>query len=119
LAIPLPAVCSVEPALRPRRAGLPAMVAARNTKIPVVRPDTFPSAPVRAGAPRAYRPRARIVPIPVADRAIDRIVALTHATEANAVAGGSATVVTPPDAATAADLLIEYLTRHGYLGDTT
>lgn len=114
LEIPLPAVCSVEPVLRPRRAGLPAMVAARNTKIPVVRPD-IPQWTVREGTPRAYRPRARIVPIPAADRAIDRIVALT-----NAVAdGGSATVVTPPDAAAAADLLIEYLTKHGYLGDTT
>ncbi|MFC0435320.1 mycofactocin-associated electron transfer flavoprotein beta subunit [Kutzneria buriramensis] len=124
LEIPLPAVCSVEPVLRPRRAGLPAMLAARNTKIPVVRPDVpqhrFPSGPVKATAPRAYRPRARIVPIPAADRAIDRIVALTNGLGANALAtGGSATVVTPPDAAAAADLVIEYLTEHGYLGDTT
>ncbi|EWM17483.1 mycofactocin-associated electron transfer flavoprotein beta subunit [Kutzneria sp. 744] len=114
LAIPMPAVCSVEPVLRPRRAGLPAMLAARNTTIPVVKP-VVPGWTVRAGTIRAYRPRARILPIPAADQARDRIVALTNAVSA----GGSATVVTPPDAAAAADLLLDYLSRHGYLGDTT
>ncbi|GAA3438371.1 mycofactocin-associated electron transfer flavoprotein beta subunit [Kutzneria kofuensis] len=114
LVIPLPAVCSVEPVIRPRRAGLPAMLAARNTKIPVVRP-VVPGWTVKAGPIRAYRPRARILPIPVADQARDRIVALTKALAAT----GSATVVTPPDAAAAADLLLEYLSKHGYLGDTT
>ncbi len=119
LAIPMPAVCSVEPVLRPRRAGLPAMLAARNTTIPVVRPDVPQCStswgPVRAGTIRVYRPRARILPIPAGDQARDRIVALTNAV----AAGGSATVVTPPDAAAAADLLLDYLSRHGYLGDTT
>ncbi|HTI24863.1 MAG TPA: mycofactocin-associated electron transfer flavoprotein beta subunit [Kutzneria sp.] len=114
LAIPLPAVCSVEPVLRPRRAGLPAVLAARNTSIPVVRPD-IPQWTVKAGTIRAYRPRARILPVPVADQARDRIVALTNAL----AAGGSATVVTPSDAAAAADLVLDYLSKHGYLGDTT
>jgi electron transfer flavoprotein beta subunit len=119
LAIPLPAVCSVEPVLRPRRAGLPAMLAARNTGIPVVRPVipqcSIYSGTVQAGPIRAYRPRARILPIPAADQARDRIVALTSAL----AAGGSATVVTPPDAGAAADLVLDYLSKHGYLGDTT
>jgi len=114
LVIPMPAVCSVEPVLRPRRAGLPAMLAARTRNVPVVRPD-IPEWTVTAGAVRAYRPRARILPIPVADQARDRIVALTNAL----AAGGSATVVTPPDAAAAVDLLLDYLSKHGYLGDTT
>jgi electron transfer flavoprotein beta subunit len=114
LSIPLPAVCSVEPVLRPRRAGLPATLAARNTEIPVVRPE-LAGWSVKAGAVRAYRPRARILPIPLADHARDRIVALTSAL----AAGGAATVVTPPDAAAAADLVLDYLSKHGYLGDKT
>ena len=125
LVIPLPAVCSVEPVLRPRRAGLPATLAARNTEIPVARPELplgrFPGGQVKAGTVRAYRPRARVLPIPAADHARDRIVALTNALAAT----GAATVVTPPDAAAAADLVLDYLDKHGYLphhgdqGDTT
>src|SRR5262245_27467163 len=80
LRVPTPAVCSAEAAgLRPRRAALPALLAAGNAPVPVVEPAG--PAPVPAGVTevRAYRPRARVVPPPTGATPRDRLLALTGA----------------------------------------
>lgn len=119
LAVPLPAVCSVEPAdVRLRRAPLPAVLAARTAPVPVV---TVPVATVgrpdrrapHLGPARPYRPRPRVLPAPVGDDPRTRMLALTGAL----VERDPPRVLTPAGAAEAADELLGFLRQHGYLDD--
>lgn len=109
-----PAVLSVEAAgVRLRRAGLAAALS--------VDPETVGSEPargraqaggeVRVGAPRPYRPRTRPVPPPEGD-AHQRLLALTGALSGRE----PARVVGPVGPEEAAEELVAYLERSGYLG---
>lgn len=114
LTIEPPAVCSVEAAgVRLRRAPLPATLAAAGADVPVVEPAEpgwGPHRPaVRLGAPRPYRPRTQRRPPPSGESPRERVLELTGAL----VAHDPPTVVGPTDPATAADALLDYLTRHG------
>jgi electron transfer flavoprotein beta subunit len=60
---------------------------------------------------RPFRPRTRVVPGPDSDDPRLRLLALTGAL----VAHDPPTVVGPIDAAGAADALLTFLIRHGYL----
>jgi electron transfer flavoprotein beta subunit len=111
LAIPAPAVCSLEPTdIRLRRAPLPATLRARTAEIPVAEPHV-PASAVRVGAARPYRPRARILAAPREQTAHQRVLELTGAL----VERDPPTVSSPPDAAAAADELLTYLRDRGYL----
>jgi electron transfer flavoprotein beta subunit len=111
LAIPAPAVCSLEPTeIRLRRAPLPATLRARRAEVPVAEVGVRPS-PVRVAASRPYRPRARILGAPREATAHQRVLELTGAL----VERDPPTVSTPPDAAAAADELLTYLRDRGYL----
>jgi electron transfer flavoprotein beta subunit len=121
LRIPRPAVCSVEAAgVRLRRASLPATLAAQRAPVPVTFPVTAPpvgtghrlgpTSPARIGAPRPYVPRSHVVPAPDAAAPNARVLALTGAL----VDRDPPTVISPADAASAADALLSYLTRNGY-----
>ena len=117
LRVPRPAVCSLEGAgVRLRRASLPAALAAAGAAVPVA--DAIPeppgqvrrAAPLRIGPARPYRPRPRVVPPPEGDPRA-RLLALTGAL----VAHDPPTIVGPAGAAEAADTLLAFLRRHGYL----
>lgn len=112
LAVPLPAVCSVEPTtVRLRRAPLPAVLAARSAQIPVVHaPARVPFA-ARVGSTAPYRPRARELPAPAGDDPRNRMLALTGAL----VERTPPRVVRPETPAAAADELLGFLRQHGYL----
>jgi electron transfer flavoprotein beta subunit len=111
LRIPVPAVCSVEAAgLRLRRAPLAAALAARQAVIPVAAVAPRPSR-LRLGAPRRYVPRTHHAPPPPTGTARERLVTLSGALarrEPPAVVG-------PLDPGQAADELLGYLRRGGYL----
>ena len=110
--VPLPAVCSVEGAgLRLRRASLPASLAAASADVPVVRAAVPPSR-VRVVQVRPAKPRPRHLPPPTGTPR-ERLLQLTGAL----LSHEPPTVVTPKDAAEAADVLLDYLTRHGYLSE--
>lgn len=109
--VPLPAVCSVEPALRLRRAGLSASLAAADAPVAVV-PAVLPATAVRVVQARPARPRPRHVPPPTGT-ARERLLALTGAL----LSHDPPTIVGPVDAAGAADVLLEFLARHGYLSE--
>lgn len=110
--VPLPAVCSVEGAgLRLRRASLPASLAAAEAQIPVV-PAAVPASRVRVVQSRPSKPRPRHLPAP-SGTARERLLALTGAL----LEHEPPTVVTPADAGEAADVLLEFLARHGYLSE--
>ncbi|ONH30311.1 mycofactocin-associated electron transfer flavoprotein beta subunit [Pseudofrankia asymbiotica] len=112
LRVPTPAVCSAEAAgLRLRRAALPALLASDSAPVPVVEPARAADGAVRVADVRAYRPRARVVPPPAGTAARDRLLALTGALAAHE----PPTIIGPTDAAHAADALIAYLVRTGYL----
>ena len=122
LHVPCPAVCSVEGAgVRLRRASLTATLAAQRTEIPQVTAAGGPGATrgagsvgpaeVAVGSVRPFRPRTRVVPGPDSDDPRLRLLALTGAL----VAHDPPTVVGPIDAAGAADALLTFLIRHGYL----
>jgi electron transfer flavoprotein beta subunit len=112
LAIPTPAVCSLEPTeTRLRRASLPATLRARAAAVPVAEVDV-PRSPVRVGSWKPDRPRARILAPPRAKAAHQRVLELTGAL----VERDPPTVSTPADAAAAADELLTYLRDHGYAG---
>jgi electron transfer flavoprotein beta subunit len=114
LAVPLPAVCSVEPAaVRLRRAALPATLAARRTEIPHILVDAGTGGTVRVKAVRAYRPRARVLPAPTGGDARLRMLELTGAL----VERVPPRVVTPSSPAEAAEELLGFLREHGYLGE--
>lgn len=110
--VPLPAVCSVEAAgVRLRRASLPASLAAASAEVPVVRAAVAPSR-VRVVQARPARPRTRDVAPPTGSPR-ERLLQLTGAL----LSHEPPTVVTPKDAAEAADVLLDYLARHGYLSE--
>lgn len=110
LRVPTPAVCSVEGAgVRLRRAPLPAALAAASLDVPVSAAVVGPSR-VRVVAAHACRPRPRHVPPPTGT-ARERLLALTGAL----LSHEPPTVVGPVDAAEAADVLLDFLVRHGYL----
>ncbi len=114
LRIPRPAVCSVEAAgVRLRRASLPATVAARTATIDVETPKPARST-VRIGGPRAYRPRTHAVPAPPAGNSRERLTQLTGVLTSREPPA----VVGPTDAGTAADEVLNFLRRNGYLDQT-
>ena len=119
LRVPLPAVCSVEGAgVRLRRASLAGTLAADSSAVRLERSSPMataerdrPPAPVRVGASRSYRPRTRVLPAPPADDPRIRLLDLTGAL----TTPDPPTVIGPVGAADAADELIGFLVRHGYL----
>jgi electron transfer flavoprotein beta subunit len=118
--IPLPAVCSVEGAgTRLRRASLHGVLSAEATAVTLDRrsgpgvevgPD-----PAQIGAPRPFEPPTRVLSPPDGDDPRVRLLALTGAL----VAHDPPTVIGPVDAGLAADAVIGYLVRHGYLDSPT
>ena len=68
---------------------------------------------VHIGAPRPFRPRTRVLPAPHDADPRLRLLSLTGAL----VAHDPPTVIHPADAAEAADVFLDFLIRHGYLGD--
>ena len=109
LDVPVPAVVSVEGAVAElRRAPLARVLAVRDAPIEVIAGPTTPDpAGVRL---RPWRPRARVVPAPEGDHALDRIVALT----------GALSDRTPPrtielDPEPAAQAILDQLAAWGYL----
>jgi len=112
LRVPCPAVCSVEAAgVRLRRAPLPATLAARRTGVAVADLGGGPGPAVSVGAPEPFRPRTRVVPAPAAADPRLRLLALTGAL----VEHDPPTVVGPVGAVEAADALLAWLARQGYL----
>lgn len=110
--VPLPAVCSVEGlGLRLRRAALPASLAAAEAAVPVVR-AAVPASRVRVVQARPAKPRPRHLPAPTGTPR-ERLLQLTGAL----LDHEPPTVVTPKDAAEAADVLLDFLTKHGYLSE--
>lgn len=103
-----PAVLSVEGAVaRLRRASLASALAARSAAIEVV--NSLPLTPTYRPT-RPFRPRARVLPGPAGDSALDRIRALTDA--GMTASHGEIVALAPPDAA---DRIIEALRDWGYL----
>lgn len=110
LAIPLPAVCSLEPAgVRLRTASLPATLAARSAEIPVHQAAADPPA-VRVRASSGYRPRAKELPPPEGAAARQRVLELTGAHEQRE----PPRIVTTDDPAEAAEELLSFLRDKGY-----
>lgn len=110
--VPLPAVCSIEGAgVRLRRASLPASLRAAGTPVPVVDVVVAPSR-VRVSQARPSRPRPRHLPAPTGTSR-ERLLALTGAL----LAHEPPTVVGPVGAVEAADALLDFLVRHGYLSE--
>ena len=108
LEVEAPAVVSVEGSVaRLRRASLTAELAAAEQTITVV---AGPSGPVdEPAAAGPYRPRARVLPAPAGEGALDRIRALTGGEGGS---GHGETVVLEPVAAAAR--IIDALTAWGY-----
>jgi len=124
LRIPRPAVCSVEAAgVRLRRASLPATLAACQAPVLVAGASAMaahyagPAGPagtlLRIGVPRPYVPRTHVVPAPADAAPRARVLALTGAL----IDREPPTVLGPVDAAAAADALLGYLARNGYLAE--
>ncbi len=138
LRVPRPAVCSVEGAgVRLRRTSLPASIAARRATVPVaaVPVAAVPVAAVPVAAGRAavsendgavsraatvvsghatpYRPRTRVLPPPEGSEPRQRLLALTGAL----VAHDPPTIIGPVSAGEAADALLAFLERNGYLAE--
>lgn len=118
LCVPRPAVCSVEGAgVRLRRASLPATLAAGRTAVPLAPAPAMVAhggtGPVTAGPPVPYRPRTRVIPPPDSVEPRQRLLSLTGAL----VAHEPPTIIGPVDAEQAADALLSFLARHGYLDD--
>ncbi len=122
LRVPLPAVCSVEPAgVALRRASLAGALASAGEPVPVSRvssvsPSGTGSRPaadrrIRAGRTRPFRPRTRVLPPPAGHDPRIRLLALTGVTETH----DPPVVVGPVDAVDAADAFVDFLVRHGYL----
>lgn len=113
LAVPLPAVCSLEAGtVRLRRAPLPAVLAARDAAIPFV--HAAPGRPrARVTAARSYRPRPQALPGPRDSDPRGRISALTGAH----LARTPPRVVMPGTAEAAARQLLDDLREHGYLDE--
>lgn len=97
LAARAPAVVSVEGATAPlRRASLPAVRSAAAQEVEVVHPGTPLHARDAVIVP--YRPRARVLPAPAGDDALERLRVLTDAAAASA-ARGETLEATPAEAA--------------------
>ena len=116
LHVTLPAVCSVEGAgVRLRRASLAGALAAGDAPVPVDRSLAVAAAmgtgSLHVGAPVPFRPRTRVLPAPRDTDPRLRLLTLTGAL----VAHDPPTVVHPVDAVEAADVLVAFLLRHGYL----
>jgi electron transfer flavoprotein beta subunit len=110
--VPLPAVCSVEGAgVRLRRASLPASLAAAGATIPLAEVPVAASR-VRVVRARPARPRPRHLPSPTGSPR-ERLLALTGAL----LSHEPPVVVGPVGAAEAADELLDFLVRHGYLSE--
>ena len=107
LRVRAPAVLSVEGATaRLRRAPLAATIAARSAPITVVPGPVVPDHAARVSRP--FRPRPRVLPAPDGSRALDRIVAITHA-HTMPSADHSAIHLDPPAAARRIlDALVEW-----------
>jgi electron transfer flavoprotein beta subunit len=107
-----PAVVSVEAAgVRLRRAGLPAALASGHAVIPVARtPVATPLQRIRVLGAHPYRPRPRELAGP-SGPALRRILELTGALAERT----SPTVLGPLSPDQAADELLGYLRRHGFL----
>jgi electron transfer flavoprotein beta subunit len=112
LLVPRPAVVSVEAAgVRLRRAGLPATLASRYAVIPVAFAPTASAAhPVRVLGAHPHRPRPRELAGP-SGSALHRMLELTGALAERT----PPTVLGPLSAGQAADELLGYLRRRGYL----
>ena len=116
LSVPLPAVCSVEGAgVRLRRASLAGALAAADSPLAVDRSldATSASGLLHIGAPAPFRPPTRVQPAPSASDARLRLRDLTGVQ----VAHDPPTVVEPATTAEAADVVLAFLARHGYLDD--
>jgi electron transfer flavoprotein beta subunit len=118
LRVPRPAVCSVEGAgVRLRRAPLPATLAAGRSAVPTaparVTATHVGTLPVTTGPVVPYRPRTRVIPPPDSAAPRQRLLSLTGAL----VAHEPPTIIGPVEAAEAADALLSFLARHGYLDD--
>jgi len=120
LRVRVPAVCSVEGAgVRLRRASLAGALDADNASTPVNRStdvaesagQAVPPGPIHIGAARPFAPRTRVLPAPEGDDPRLRLLALTGAL----VAHEPPMVVHPANPPEAADLLLAYLARHGYI----
>jgi electron transfer flavoprotein beta subunit len=110
LVVPLPAVCSVEPAaVTLRRATLPGVLAAQRAPIPVVPADVEGS--LVTGVPAPYRPRPKRLDPPAGAEPRQRLLALTGALAEHT----PPRVITPATPGEAADELLRYLRQHGYL----
>ena len=110
--IPLPAVCSLEAAgTRLRRASLPASLAAADAPVPVA-DVPVPGPAVRVLGARAARPRPRHIAAPTGSSR-ERLLALTGAL----LSHEPPTVVGPVGPVEAADALLEFLARNGYLSE--
>jgi electron transfer flavoprotein beta subunit len=112
LRVSRPAVVSVEAAgVRLRRAGLPATLASGQAVIPVVSAaKSFAGQRVRVLGAHPYRPRPRELPGP-SGSALHRMLELTGALTQQT----PPTVLGPLAAGQAADELLGYLRRRGYL----
>lgn len=111
LAVPLPAVCSLEPAgVRLRTAPLPATLAARRTEIPVHHTRAEPSE-LRVRGASGYRPRAKELAAPAGASARQRVRELTGAQERR----DPPRIVVTDDPAEAAEELLTFLRDNGYL----
>jgi electron transfer flavoprotein beta subunit len=110
-----PAVVSVEAAgVRLRRAGLPATLASGHAAIPVARaPAATAAHRIRVLGAHPYRPRPRELAGP-SGSALRRTLELTGAL----VERTPPTVLGPLSPGQAADELLGYLRRHGYLADS-
>jgi len=115
LLIRRPAVVSVEAAgVRLRRAGLPAVLASGHAAIPVARaPAATAAQRIRVLGAHPYRPRPCELTGP-SGTALRRTLELTGAL----VARTPPIVVGPLSPGQAADELLGYLRRHGYLADS-
>lgn len=109
VSVQLPAVVSVEGGVADlRRAPLASLLAAQPSDIEVV--PTSGAVHLEPARQRPWRPRARVVPAPQGERALDRIVALTGAL---AERNPPRTIELPPEQAARA--ILEQLVVWGYL----
>lgn len=110
LAIPLPAVCTIEAGgVRLRRAALPVLIASAD-ELPVVERPRVSASRIRVGRPRPYRPQPPHIESPTGS-AHDRLAQLTGIS----VTREAPIAVGPLDPPAAADALLEFLARTGYL----